>query len=193
VRVVRPLLHEGSKSLAVRDLLRRLDELGYAVSSTATTTFTGAVRQSVYAFQKAQGIAVDGIVGPETRARLLDPLPVTARRRTPGSHIEVDLDRQLVLLVDNGSVTTVVNTSTAGIPGYQTPRGRFRVFRRVRGWDPSPLGRLYDPLYFTGGYAIHGSTSVPPHPASHGCVRIPLWEADLLFETVPRGELVLVY
>lgn len=193
VRVRRPLLQAGSESGGVQRLVRRLDALGYAVESTSTAAFTGAVRQSVYAFQKAQGIAVDGIVGPETRARLLDPRPVEPRFATPDRHIEVDTERQLVLLVRGGRVTTVVNTSTAGVPGYHTPHGTFHVFRRVKGLDTSPLGKLYDPLYFHRGYAIHGSTSVPPEPASHGCVRVALWEAARLFDAVPHGETVDVY
>jgi lipoprotein-anchoring transpeptidase ErfK/SrfK len=193
VRNVRPQLREGTTGDGVRSLVQRLAELGYAVHSPTTSEFTGAVRQSVYAFQKAQGLSVDGIVGPETRAALRTPQPVEPRFRTPGAHIEVDTIRQLVLVVRDGAVKTVVNTSTAGIPGYHTPHGTFHVFRRVRGIDTSPLGKLYDPLYFYRGYAIHGSTNVPPHPASHGCVRVPIWEAARLFESVPHGETVYVY
>jgi lipoprotein-anchoring transpeptidase ErfK/SrfK len=35
-----------------------------------------------------------------------------------------------------------------------------------------------------GVFAIHGSSSIPPHPASHGCVRVPIhssrWIYDIL-------------
>ena len=61
------------------------------------------------------------------------------------------------------------------------------------GFDPSPLGTLYDPMYFTGGYAIHGNPSVPPYPASHGCVRVPMWIAPTLYDTNDYGETVYVY
>ena len=61
------------------------------------------------------------------------------------------------------------------------------------GFDPSPLGTLWDPMYFTGGYAVHGNPSVPPYPASHGCVRVPMWIASLLYETNDYGETVYVY
>jgi lipoprotein-anchoring transpeptidase ErfK/SrfK len=63
----------------------------------------------------------------------------------------------------------------------------------VASFDPSPLGTLHDPLYFTGGYTIHGNPSVPPYPAGHGCVRIPMWVAPLLYRTVPYGETVYLY
>ena len=40
------------------------------------------------------------------------------------------------------------------------------------GMDISPLGQLWRPRYYYGGYAIHGSDSIPPYPVSHGCVRL---------------------
>ena len=42
----------------MRRLVGRLAEIGYAVEDRSATTFDGAVRQSVYAFQKAQEITV---------------------------------------------------------------------------------------------------------------------------------------
>ena len=63
----------------------------------------------------------------------------------------------------------------------------------MNGFDPSPLGTLYDPMYFTGGYAIHGNPSVPPFPASHGCVRVPMWLASVLYADTPYGQTVYVY
>jgi N-acetylmuramoyl-L-alanine amidase len=193
VRIVRRTLDRGDRGAGVGALVKRLSELGYAVANESTQRFDGAVRQSVWAFQKAQGIEVDGIVGPVTRARLRDPNPITPLVASPPDHIEVDKQRQLLLVVRKGRVARIVNASTAGIPGYHTPEGRFRVFRRVEGIDQSPLGRLWNPLYFHRGYAIHGSTTVPPEPASHGCIRVPLWEAERLFDAVPNGRVVVVY
>ena len=42
------------------------------------------------------------------------------------------------------------------------------VQRKINGVRVSRLGELYRPAYFVGGYAIHGSPSVPNFPASHG-------------------------
>ena len=44
----------------------------------------------------------------------------------------------------------------------------YRYGRRVEGWRDAPLGRLYNPVYFNGGIAVHGAGSVPDRPASHG-------------------------
>jgi PKD repeat protein len=111
----------------------------------------------------------------------------------PGSHLEINKGLQVLYVVKSSRVGLIVPISTAGMPGTFTPVGRFAVYRKVVGFDPSPLGTLYDPLYFTGGYAIHGNPSVPPYPASHGCVRVPMWVAPYLYRTVPYGATVYVY
>jgi lipoprotein-anchoring transpeptidase ErfK/SrfK len=75
-----------------------------------------------------------------------------------------------------------------------TPPGSYRIGYRVNGWDESPLGRLFNPLYYMvgAGIAIHGYADVPPHPASKGCVRIPLSAAATLPGQVPDDTPVYV-
>jgi lipoprotein-anchoring transpeptidase ErfK/SrfK len=67
------------------------------------------------------------------------------------------------------------------------------VYRQINGWRRSPLGLLYRPKYFRGGYALHGSNSVPAYPASHGCVRVSLRAMDHLWSRVPIGTRVRIY
>ena len=77
-----------------------------------------------------------------------------------------------------------------------TPEGMFQVYREVSsGWDDSDLGHLWRPKYFTGGFAIHGYTSVPAYPASHGCVRVTLGAMDFIWaqNLLPKGIPVWVY
>jgi lipoprotein-anchoring transpeptidase ErfK/SrfK len=187
-----PFLQPGSSGSLVVALEQRLRELGYATPSLSST-FSYSLRDSVFAFQKLNGISRDGVVGPATRQKLLDPVPARPRYSEPASHIEVDKTRQVLLDVREGKIAQILPVSTAGIAGYSTPVGRFAVYRKVTGWDHSPLGVLYDPLYFPGGYAIHGSPSVPPYPASHGCVRIPMWASAAFYEQHGYGETVYVY
>jgi lipoprotein-anchoring transpeptidase ErfK/SrfK len=53
---------------------------------------------------------------------------------------------------------------------------------------------LYYPNYITeSGIAIHGSSSVPSRPASHGCIRIPMSAAKAFSDVAPIGTVVLVY
>jgi len=52
---------------------------------------------------------------------------------------------------------------------------------------------MYYSSFFTGAYAIHGYQSVPPYPASHGCVRIPLWFAYRLYSLIDYGTEIYIY
>jgi lipoprotein-anchoring transpeptidase ErfK/SrfK len=74
-----------------------------------------------------------------------------------------------------------------------TPTGRFSIIRKTEGWRKSPLGLLYYPNYIYNGYAIHGNPWVPVKPASHGCIRIPMFAAKEFFEMATIGMPVLVY
>jgi lipoprotein-anchoring transpeptidase ErfK/SrfK len=104
--------------------------------------------------------------------------------------VEIDKPTQTLVVANAGVVRWIFNTSTGSGRKYRqggkvhtavTPSGDFRVFRRVDGWDESPLGRLYRPQYFNGGIAVHGYPVVPSTPASHGCVRVSLPAMDFLW------------
>jgi lipoprotein-anchoring transpeptidase ErfK/SrfK len=73
-----------------------------------------------------------------------------------------------------------------------TPPGSFTIGRRIDGWRTSELGKLYNPLYFNGGIALHGAPSVPLGPASHGCVRLPMHIAEYAPDLLPNGTPVIV-
>jgi N-acetylmuramoyl-L-alanine amidase len=187
-----PQLAEGAAGAVVAQLERRLAALGYIVPP-AGGLFDSSLLDSVYAFQKVQGLDRTGIVSPAFWTKLDHPLRPQPRYTEPADHIEVSVARQVLFVVRSGRVAAIVPVSTAGVAGDYTPRGRFAIYRKVDGFDPSPLGTLYDPMYFTGGYAIHGNPSVPPYPASHGCVRIPMWIAPSLYASNDYGETVYVY
>lgn len=190
VAVVYPDLDVGAAGASVRSLEQRLAELHYALLGV-DAAFGEDTRDAVTAFQKVEGLPRTGRADAATWSRLVKArVPTPAE---PGTHVEVDKARQVLFLVRDGTVALVVPVSTAGIPGAFTPVGRFSVYRKVTGFDPSPLGVLYAPSYFVGGYAIHGSPSVPPYPASHGCVRVPMWVASRLYAAIPYGEPVYVH
>ena len=191
VPVVFPELAAGATGSSVLELQRRLTALGYA-SLGADGSYGQDTFDSVMAFQKVERLARTGAADAALWTRLAHaatPKP----RYAGGDHIEVDKTRQVLFLVRGGEVASIVPVSTAGLAGYHTPEGRFAVYRKVAGLDNGPLGPLYDPNYFTGGYAIHGSPSVPAYPASHGCVRVPMWISWRLYTIIPYGEPVYVY
>jgi PKD repeat protein len=189
--VILPRLAFGARSVAVAQLGESLRRLRYA--APYGTSFDGRMLDAVYAFQKVHGLPRTGVVDAgfwRALGNARTPLP---RFAGPASHLEVNKGRQVLYVVRNARVVLIVPISTAGVAGAYTPVGRFSIYRKVGGFDPSPLGTLYDPMYFTGGYAIHGNPSVPPYPASHGCVRIPMWVAPHLYATIPYGTTVYVY
>lgn len=197
-----PTLKLGARGPDVLVLQERLTSLGYWLGSP-DGVFGDATQQAVYAVQKAASLPRDGVVGPATEAALAAGVVPTPRSRS-GSLIEIDLERDLLLLVSDGKLRFALNTSTGG--GYRytqdgvtavanTPRGRFQVFRVVNGMVVGPLGDLWRPRFFVGGYAIHGSSSVPPWPASHGCVRVSNEAIDWIWaeNLAPIGSTVWVY
>ncbi len=77
----------------------------------------------------------------------------------------------------------------------ETPGGVFKIqpLRRGRPRE-SPLGGMFNPVYFNYGIAIHGALNVPLEPASHGCVRIPIALArDVPQDLVKKGDQVFVF
>ena len=106
-----------------------------------------------------------------------------------GRHVEADLSRQVLALVEGGRVQRIYPTSS-GSPATPTVVGSFRVYRKAFGTNAK--GMVHS-SYFIRGYAIHGYASVPVYPASHGCLRVPLEEALSIFSWVRYGDRVDVY
>lgn len=169
----------GNSGPVILILQQQLSSLGYWLGAPSST-FGSLTQQAVFALQKAAGLPRTGIVNDATLAALDQGVRPVARS-TSGHVLEVNLTTDLLMVVDNGVVTQTFNTSTGG--GYVyfsqghrgvaiTPRGHFTTYRQINGVDVAPLGTLYRPKFFTGGYAIHGDSYVPAHPVSHGCVRV---------------------
>jgi hypothetical protein len=183
-RVVQPSLEQGAIGPGVLELERRLVELRYALP-IVDARYELDTAEAVYAFQQLHGLAPTGRVDAALW-RLLARATVP-RPRFPGTHLEVDKGRQVLLDVRDGLVVRVVHVST-GATG-NTPLGTWHVYRKVTGYD----WVLYYPLYFLRGFAVHGYPSVPPYPASHGCVRVPMWIARSLYDAHGYGTTVVVY
>jgi peptidoglycan hydrolase-like protein with peptidoglycan-binding domain len=185
-------LEPGSTDPGVAALQQKLVELGFWLPAV-DGEYASDTTHAVVAFQKANGITPDGVAGPLTISALdLAERPIA--RSITASGLEVDLTRQLLLVVTEGQVQWVFDTSTGRRAGT-TPVGDYTVLRQVDGYDRGPLGVLYRPKYFVGGVAVHGYPSVPSHPASHGCVRVTNAAMDWLWanDAMPKGTNVSVY
>ncbi|MEU4324907.1 MULTISPECIES: L,D-transpeptidase family protein [Nonomuraea] len=185
-------LKAGDSGAGVRQMQDRLHELGYFVGARGGT-YGPLTVQAVYALQKAAGIERTGVF--DRRTRQAARKGVLPRPRTlPGRQVQVDLRRQLLMVTRDGQVQLVVNAST-GSSATPTPAGAFRVTRQIDGIRRAELGSLYRPKYFVGGIAVHGSASIPPYPASHGCVRVSNAAMDHLWRDrrMPVGGTVMVF
>jgi len=185
----------------IQEAQQRLIDLGYWIEGT-DGKWGEASRHGLIAFQKIERRARTGKLTPDELQALRAasrPLP----REAGFAHIEVDLKRQVLFVIDDaGTVSKILPVSTASGQLFTnegvaekavTPVGRFRVYSKLAGWRKSDFGLLYYPNYIVGGIAIHGNPSVPAQPASHGCIRIPMFAAEAFSKMTPIGTQVIVY
>jgi L,D-transpeptidase catalytic domain/Putative peptidoglycan binding domain len=186
----------------VKQAQQRLLELGYWAGA-ADGRWDAAWHQALVAFQKMEWRKRTGALTRTEWNEIVRATPAVPRESGP-AHIEVDLARQVFYMVDEAGVLSHILpiSSGSGRPfrapsGWRatadTPCGHFAVFARGYGWHHSELGDMFNPLYVVGGIAIHGSLDVPPRPASHGCIRIPMYASRKLPKLVPREMPVVVY
>ncbi|HET7489148.1 MAG TPA: L,D-transpeptidase family protein [Acidimicrobiales bacterium] len=194
----RPVLVLGALGPGVRALQQRLLDLHFW--GPVDGSYGSLTTQQVYAFQKANGLPRDGTLDG-TELGLLEKAQPVVPRSTSGRVVEVDKTRQILIVSVNGITQWVFNTSTGSGKTYApgkvavTPEGHFRFERQIDGTRVSDLGVLFRPKYFVDGYAVHGSTSVPPFPASHGCVRVTNAAINFIWDTnvIPLGTEAFVY
>lgn len=192
----------GAEGWRVKALQRALAAATYPAGEP-DGVFGAATIQAVLAFEKVHGLERDGIVDPEQMEAILVAEPPEAPSGSGSHYIDIDLTRQVLFEVRNGEVVNTYPVSTAngetyetqggGLATARTPRGSYKVQRKIPGWRVSYLGQLYYPVYFYGGYAIHGSPSVPAYPASHGCVRIPMHVAEDFYSRTATGVPISVH
>jgi len=194
-------LRPGAANPWVADLQRALNRSGFWVGEV-DGVFGAQTVAAVHAFQKLNGLERDGVFLPEHWAMLDRPITAPGSTGEP-DRIEVDLDRQILFLIQESRVTKVLPVSSGNGSSYvnstgslvtaRTPEGRYVFNRQRNGWHESYLGFMYAPFYFRGGYAIHGSGSVPAYPASHGCVRVTVTDMNYLRGYLHLGMPVYVY
>jgi peptidoglycan hydrolase-like protein with peptidoglycan-binding domain len=181
----------GSEGVLVSFLEARLTALHYPCGPV-DGVYDNRTRDAVMAFEKVERLRRDGKVGPEVWQHLLTAHTPSPRGSAGGTRAEVDLTRQVLFMITDNKVWKIVHVSTGKL-GTQT--GHHTVGAKYEGWVECVTveGRMYYPSYIVSKTAIHGYPSVPPYPASHGCVRAPIWTAADLFFELPKGTPVDVY
>lgn len=194
----------GEQELSTQENLeaeQRLWSLGYW-AGPVDGKFDADSRHALIAFQKVERRARTGkLTSAELNALRAATRPLPRYASYP--HVEIDLERQILFIVDEtGEVARILPVSTGNGELYtdrgqihraRTPTGTFKVQRKIKGWRRSSLGLLYYPSYIVNGIAVHGSPSVPTRPASHGCIRVPMFAAKELSSLLSIGVEVFIY
>jgi len=190
-------LKSGQKGEKVATLQQLLSTAGF-YRHEVDGVYDAQTRSAVIAFHKALDLPRTPVWRTgDWRALCAYSAPPLPERQGKPDRVEIDLGRQVLYLIKQDKVTAVLPISSGNGKPYQeeagnwvkavTPAGDYSILRFYNGWRTSYLGELYRPWYFYNGYAVHGSPSVPPEPASHGCVRVPIWDADYLAHQLQVG------
>lgn len=118
--------------------------------------------------------------------------------------IEVDLGEQYIRAWEHSQLVFGSYVST-GVPGHETPTGRFQITAKLRyddmtGGTAGTSDYYYLPdvpyvMYFYDGYAIHGTYWHHNfgHVMSHGCVNLPTDAAGWMYNWAPYGTVVWIH
>ena len=188
LHVVEPRANEGDRGPLVKLLQRSLARLRYAVPTNGT--YDAATARAVMAFRKVNGMAWRY----DADRRVIEKATAGkgafhVRHPDAGRHVEADISRQVLALIDGDRVVATYHTSS-GAPATPTVIGSFRVYLKTPGTNAK--GMVHS-SYFIRGYAIHGYVDVPAFNASHGCLRIPIPDAWRVYTWLHMGDRVIVY
>ena len=160
---------------------------GFACLSSAVIVLT------VGEFWLSSSKALANSIPETTIAQQIDNL-----KRSGQKWIEVDLSDQHLFAWEgkNQTFTAVISTGKATTPTYP---GIYTIQRkysqdRMRGADYDISG-VPSVLYFDRGYAFHGAYwhNKFGTPVSHGCINLPVNNAQWLFDWTKIGTPVIIH
>ncbi len=143
----------------------------------------------------AQEVPIDSGSVVEIVARLKPGQYVWAPEVAPSGPVllVVNLKTQRATLFRNG-VPIAASTISTGRPGYSTPTGVFTILQKhvehySRTYDNAPMPYMQRLTW--RGVSLHAG-NLPGYPASHGCIRMPLGFAKLLYGVTKLGMTVVI-
>jgi peptidoglycan hydrolase-like protein with peptidoglycan-binding domain len=187
VQAFRPQASLGAKGPLVRLLQGKLAALHYAVPRNGV--FDGGTADAVMAYRKYTSMARTTIASSDVFSGLLKGKGAwKVRHPQDGHHVEAQLGKQVLALIDGKNVVAIYHISS-GKPSTPTVQGKFRVYMKTPGTNAKGM---VDSNYFIRGYAIHGYAEVPNYNASHGCLRVPIRDAATIYNWLRIGDVVWV-
>lgn len=189
MRFVHPEVGPGSSGMSVAVLQDELAALHYVVPQNGR--FDELTGDALIAYRKVLGMARVPQAGPAVFAALFRGAgSFHVRYPRDGRHVEGDLTRQVLALIEPGGRVRAVLMMSSGKPSTPTVIGHFQVYRKEPGANSEDM---VNSNYFISGYAIHGYPEVPTWAASHGCLRIPIPDSPFVYSWVRLGTPVDVY
>ena len=194
VGVLQPSASAGARGTRVRYLQRGLAALRYAVAVTGR--YDDATRRAVIAFRKVNRMQRVGNASRAVFSQVARGRGGFRPRHRGAAHVEGDLTRQVLALVNRRGRVFKVYMTSSGRNGLNTPAGVHTFWRKEAGWNSSGM---LDSSYFTHASgprtdcAIHGYVVVPTWNASHCCFRVPVADARKIFNWVRIGQRIYVY
>src|SRR3954453_19300556 len=187
--LVKPSVHRGGRGTVVRFMQHRLASLHYLVPESGR--YDDATGRAGLAYRKGNRMR------RTMSADRAMPLQLAAGRgafhlRYPdaGKHVEANLSRQVLALINPGGKVYKTLHMSSGKPSTPTVVGTFHFYSKTAGTNAKGM---LNSNYFIRGYAIHGYPEVPAYAASHGCLRIPNANAAFVFRWVAIGDRIDVY
>ncbi|MFC6317144.1 L,D-transpeptidase [Corynebacterium gerontici] len=148
-----------------------------AIDSTVEAFFPGLIAQRTQ---------------PAPQPRVVEP--VTPNNPCPAyADACIDLGKQESWLQKDGKITYGPVPISSGRAGYETPKGKHVVNRKVkdevsREFNNAPMPNA---VYFTdNGIAFHEGD---PNIASHGCIHLRHDDSVKYFDTLQNGDIVYVF
>lgn len=182
----------GSCAKRVRELKRALAKRSYLPKANGKCMGEDE-RWALDAFQREKGLRPTGKGDRKTLRKLVKSERPKPRKSGRNDRLLVSVGRQLLYIVEHDRVRRTISVSS-GRSGFETPRGRYRIFRKERNSFSNQFNvNLPWASYFHRGMAFHGSEDVEPRGASHGCIRVPPKFAREVYRKAPIGRQVIVF
>jgi hypothetical protein len=160
------------------------------------------VQGALMHFQHDNGLAVDGIAGPNVWRTMIHDVLTNAHNRSGFSYVLVHRTVPQTLVLYHGGKVVLKARVNTGVAGAPTALGTWPVFERLSTATMSgtnPDGSHYHDegirwvSYFHGGEAIHGFNRASyGYPQSVGCVEAPVTTAGKIWPYTPIGTLVTI-
>jgi lipoprotein-anchoring transpeptidase ErfK/SrfK len=167
---------------------RSLQEQGFH-TGTKGSRITSGTRLAIKAFRKTNNMGRSEAYTPAIFRKLLQGEGAFEPRFSDGRHVEADISRQVMSLIEGDKAVHTFHISS-GTSATPTIRGNFRFYMKQAGYNAK---RMYFSVYFRGGYATHGYNPVPNYPASHGCLRNPIQFSRFIYNWIDIGMPMHVY